>query len=45
MATPELRDAVQIVTNKLQGLISALNFNNCSQSIKTVDGSQANLKN
>jgi len=45
MANPELRDAVQIVTNELQGLRSALSFNNSSQSIKTFDGSQANLRN
>ena len=45
MANPELREAVQIVTNELQGLRSALSFNNSSQSIKTFDGSQANLRN
>jgi hypothetical protein len=41
MANPELRDAVQYVTNELQGLRSAIGFNNISQSIKTCDGSQA----
>jgi len=45
MANPELREAVQIVTNELQGLRSALSINNSSQSIKTFDGSQANLRN
>jgi len=37
MANPELREAVHIVTNELQGLRSALSFNNSSQSIKTFD--------
>ena len=45
MANPELREAVQTVTNELQGLRSALSFNNSSQSTKTFDGSQANLRN
>jgi predicted transcriptional regulator len=45
MANPELMDAVQHVTNELQGLRSAIGFNNISQSIKTCDGSQANLRN
>ena len=45
MANPELRDAVQHVTNELRGLRSAIGFNNISQSIKTCDGSQANLRN
>ena len=45
MANPELRDAVQHVTNELQGLRSALRFDNFSRAIKTFDGSQANLRN
>ena len=45
MANPELRDAVQHVTNELQGLRSALRFDNISRAIKTFDGSQANLRN
>jgi hypothetical protein len=45
MANPELRDAVQHVSNELQGLRSAIGFNNISQSIKTFDGFQANLRN
>jgi hypothetical protein len=45
MANPELRDAVQHVTNELQGLRSALSFDNISRAIKTFDGSQANLRN
>jgi hypothetical protein len=45
MANPELMDAVQHVTNELQGLRSAIGFNNISQSIKTFDGSHANLRN
>ena len=45
MANPELRDAVQYVTNELQGLRSALSFDNISRAIKTFDGSQANLRN
>jgi hypothetical protein len=45
MVTPEFRDAVQHVTNELQGLRSALSFDNISRAIKTFDGSQANLRN
>ena len=45
MANPELRDAVQHVTNELQGLRSALSFDNITRAIKTFDGSQANLRN
>ena len=45
MANPELMDAVQHVTNELQGLRSAIGFNNIYQSIKTFDGSHANLRN
>jgi hypothetical protein len=45
MANPELRDAVQHVTNELQGLRSVLSFDNISRAIKTFDGSQANLRN
>ena len=45
MANPKLRDAVQHVTNELQGLRSALRFDNISRAIKTFDGSQANLRN
>jgi hypothetical protein len=45
MANPEFRDAVQHVTNELQGLRSALSFDNISRAIKTFDGSQANLRN
>jgi hypothetical protein len=45
MANPEFRDAVQHVTNELQGLRSALRFDNISRAIKTFDGSQANLRN
>ena len=45
MANPELRDAVQHVANELQGLRSALSFDNISRAIKTFDGSQANLRN
>ena len=47
MANPEFRDAVQHVTNELQGLSlrSALSFDNISRAIKTFDGSQANLRN
>jgi hypothetical protein len=45
MANPEFRDAVQHITNELQGLRSALSFDNISRAIKTFDGSQANLRN
>ena len=45
MANPEFRDAVQHVTNELQGLRSAVSFDNISRAIKTFDGSQANLRN
>jgi hypothetical protein len=36
---------VQHVTNELQGLRSALSFDNISRAIKIFDGSQANLRN
>jgi hypothetical protein len=45
MANPGFRDAVQHVANELQGLRSALSFDNISRAIKTFDGSQANLRN
>jgi hypothetical protein len=45
MANLELRDAVQHVTNELQGLRSALRIDNISRAIKTFDGCQANLRN
>ena len=45
MANPEFRDAVQHITNELQGLRSALSFDNISRAIKTFDGSQENLRN
>ena len=45
MANPELRDAVQHVTNELQGLRSALNFDKIFKAIRTFDSSQANLRN
>jgi hypothetical protein len=45
MANPELRDGVQHVTHELQGLRSALSFDNISRAIKTFDGSRTNLRN
>ena len=45
MANPELRDAVQHVTNELQGLRSALSFDNIYRAINTFDDSEANLRN
>jgi hypothetical protein len=35
MANPEFRDVVQHVTNELQGIRSALSFDNISRAIQT----------